>query len=319
MTMKILLGVDFSRDSKAAIRFLSTLRFPAKSELFFVHVIRAYHEFAMLHAHELEDGISVLQQKHYVRAQRHLTKLAEQFVDPALQVQTVVQEGNPGREILALLEQEQCHLAVLGTRGLSSIERFLLGSVSEWVLQEAPCSILVVRGSGRRGKRGWRVLVATDGSSEAQAALEMLNTLQFPPASEVFVFHVVEGTDYRVVQDDFRRLAVDASGQVDLADIMETIQMRKEVEGLALVKEAKKGLFNRHGKQGHISSGHAAEEILRAARRFRADLIVMGSRGLTGLKRQFLGSVSTRVARHAECSVLVVRRPKKDSKALNSD
>ena len=77
--------------------------------------------------------------------------------------------------------------------------------------------------------------------------------------------------------------------------------------GRALVKDAKKGLSNRHANAEHISTGYAAEEILKAARRFRANLIVLGSRGLTGIKRQFLGSVSARVARHAPCSVLVVR------------
>lgn len=56
-----------------------------------------------------------------------------------------------------------------------------------------------------------------------------------------------------------------------------------------------------------VASGSPAEEILRAAERQRADLVVMGSKGLTGLKRVLLGSVSRKVARHAPCSVLVVR------------
>lgn len=56
-----------------------------------------------------------------------------------------------------------------------------------------------------------------------------------------------------------------------------------------------------------FAQGFPAEEILRAAERHRADLIVMGSKGLTGLDRYLLGSVSRKVARHAPCSVLVVR------------
>jgi nucleotide-binding universal stress UspA family protein len=56
-----------------------------------------------------------------------------------------------------------------------------------------------------------------------------------------------------------------------------------------------------------FATGSPAEEILRAAERHRADLIVMGSKGLTGLDRYLLGSVSRKVARHAPCSVLVVR------------
>ena len=56
-----------------------------------------------------------------------------------------------------------------------------------------------------------------------------------------------------------------------------------------------------------LVEGHPAEEIIRAAARTHADLVILGSRGMTGLKGAFLGSVSRRVARHAPCSVLVVK------------
>jgi len=49
--------------------------------------------------------------------------------------------------------------------------------------------------------------------------------------------------------------------------------------------------------------------ILDAAREWRADLIVLGSRGEKGLRRFLLGSVAEFVARHAPCSVLIVRTP----------
>ncbi len=55
-----------------------------------------------------------------------------------------------------------------------------------------------------------------------------------------------------------------------------------------------------------LAEGHPAEEILKAAKRLRADLVVMGSRGLTGMEKILLGSVSAKVTRHAACSVLVV-------------
>jgi nucleotide-binding universal stress UspA family protein len=71
-------------------------------------------------------------------------------------------------------------------------------------------------------------------------------------------------------------------------------------------------LGNRFARQGpavdHVfAQGDPAEEILRAADPHRADLIAMGSKGLTGLERYLLGNVSRKVARHTSCSVLVVR------------
>jgi nucleotide-binding universal stress UspA family protein len=59
--------------------------------------------------------------------------------------------------------------------------------------------------------------------------------------------------------------------------------------------------------QAVFAEGLAAEEILRAARRARADLIVMGTHGRTGFSRFFMGSVAERVVRESPCAVLTVR------------
>jgi len=312
--MKVLLGVDFSRDSKTAIRFLSGIRFPANSELFLMHVNSGYESRQIEDSLEVGESLDILHKKVIDRSRRNLEKIRGKLVGSRLDVHTMIKEGNAGKEILSVLEQKHIGLAVLGTRGLSGIQRFLIGSVSEWILREAPCTVLVVRGSTHWVNRGIRVLVATDGSPEAQASLKFLNELRFPAESEIIVFHAVEGTDYRIVQDDFKNLNVDPLGHVDLAKVAVDIQTRKELAGRALVKEATRGLTNRHSNVDHISTGHAADEILKAAIRFKANLIVMGSRGLTGIKQKLLGSVSTRVAHHARCSVLVVRQPEKHRK-----
>ncbi|MBX9659461.1 MAG: universal stress protein [Nitrospiraceae bacterium] len=56
-----------------------------------------------------------------------------------------------------------------------------------------------------------------------------------------------------------------------------------------------------------LVEGHPAKESIRAATRTHASLVILGSRGMTGLKGAFLGSVSRRVARHVPCLVLVVK------------
>jgi nucleotide-binding universal stress UspA family protein len=60
-----------------------------------------------------------------------------------------------------------------------------------------------------------------------------------------------------------------------------------------------------------LVEGRPAEEIIRAAERTHADLVLLGSRGMTGLKGAFLGSVSGKVALLIPCSVLVVRRTRR--------
>ena len=57
----------------------------------------------------------------------------------------VVAEGRPAEAILAQIRERAIDLAVLGSRGRGSFKRLLLGSTSEQVLREAPCSVLIVR------------------------------------------------------------------------------------------------------------------------------------------------------------------------------
>lgn len=313
--MKILWSVDFSRDSKAALRFLSGIDFPKESEGLLLHVISKNEELKKMgHVSDFTTQLSQLQKNTIERVHRNLQKLAAQFLPSKLSHSILVREGNPGKEILAVLNKEQVDLAVVGTRGVSGIKRFLLGSVSDWVLQEAPCPVLVARGSGRRENRGIRIVLATDGSRDAEIAVEFLNQLSLPPNSEIVLFHVIEPIDYTVVQDDYRTLGLGPSGLQELQEWVKEVHGRREQGQASLLQKTRKSLTRRKGKVEHIAVGYAAEEIIKAAYRFRADLIVMGSRGLTGVKRTLLGSVSSRVARHAPCSVLVVRKTEKRRK-----
>ena len=307
--MKVLLGVDFSRDSKKAFRFLSEIQFSASSELFLFHVAGGQEVFSLSRA--MLGDLRKLRDKTLVRAKRNLEKIREKFLKSRLTTQVVVKEGNPGKEILSFFDKKGIDLAVLGTRGNSGLKRFLLGSVSEWILEEAPCSVLIVRGSAPRAYGGMRVLMATDGSADAQTALKFLNQLSFPSNSQIVLFHVVEPTDYTVAQDDYGLINLEPSRKADLVAASKNIRARLNHARLTLLKDAKKGLKHKHVKIEKIPTGFSAEEIIKAASRFRADLIVVGSRGLTGIRRTFLGSVSSKVARHAPCPVLVVRKSTK--------
>lgn len=310
--MKILWSVDFSRDSKAAIRFSSNIGFPKESEGLLLHVITMKEELKRLgRASDLTAQLNQLQRHTIERVHHNLQQLAERFLPSPPTYTVLVKEGNPGEEILSVLNKESVDLAVLGTRGLSGIKRFLLGSVSDWIVQEAPCPVLIVRGSGRIADRGMRIVMATDGSPEAGTAVEFLNQLAFPLHSKIVLFHVIEPTDYTVVHDDYKILGLEPSGLHELQEWSKSIQRRREQAQTSLLQQAKKNIIHRRVQIEKIAVGYAADEIIKAAYRFRADLIVMGSRGLTGVKRTLLGSVSNRVTRHAPCSVLVVRKSKK--------
>lgn len=317
--MKIVVGIDFSQDAKAAVRCVATLRFPAGSELYLVHVIRGIEEIqALVGAGDFERAIRTVRERLMERLRRRLSRIADACFRSDMTQHILLKEGNPREELLSVVEQEGADLVVCGSRGVTGLQRFLLGSVSERVLREAPCSVLIVRGQARRAKRtsseGLRILLATDGSPDAQEAVRFLSQLGFPPKSEVTLFHVMEPKDYTVVQDDYRTLSLDAAAGIDWKRVSEEIRQRVEAARVSLLTETQHRLHGGFVTIEKMSVGYAAEEILRAADRFRPDLIVMGSRGHTGLTRTLLGSVSDRVARHAPCSVLVVRKAVKIQK-----
>lgn len=98
---------------------------------------------------------------------------------------------------------------------------------------------------------------------------------------------------------EFARLAKDLWGDRGIA-------------GVRLLKDTRDALSSTTLKtQERMALGHEAKEILKAARQQKADLVLVGSKGLTGLRRFLMGSVAHTVSQHAPCSVLVVRSSKK--------
>ena len=150
-----------------------------------------------------------------------------------------------------------------------------------------------------------KVLVATDGSREAQLAAQTAADLSQKTNSELHVVHVFgiapvgppvypEATDLQSVEYE-----------------AETEQRQRISERRAReVLEAEVEKIRSAGgtvAQGHLIEGRLATEIVAFAEEIGGGLIVMGSRGLGGIRRALMGSVSDSVVRHAHCPVLVVR------------
>ena len=138
-----------------------------------------------------------------------------------------------------------------------------------------------------------RILVATDGSREAQLALTTAADLAKSTDSELHVLHVgelplvyhPERHAYRAEYEEHEREA-----QQILEDEVERI------DGAGAT-----------AAQAHLRMGRADEEIVELAQSIDAGLIVIGSRGQGRLRRALVGSVSESVVRHAHCPVTIVR------------
>jgi nucleotide-binding universal stress UspA family protein len=307
MMMNILLAIDRSRDAKAAAKFLQGLRLPPGSSVSIIHVAEvpkvppSFVSYAALSG----QALGAFRKEIMTKARRLVGDMADFLKGRAVRIKTMVRQGVPDVEIFDVIAQKKIDLVVLGTRGLSCVRRFILGSLSESTVTYADCSVLVVRNQRRRRHKGaareLRIVVAVDHSAEAMAALAFVTQLGFPEGTRVALVHVVEKPTQLVERflptgrPDLRRTAdriIDAHKHVG-EHLLEEARLRIAKAGLV--------------EETVLVEGHPAEELVRATENLHADLVIVGSRGFSGMKRILLGSVSRRVARHAPCSVLIVR------------
>ena len=203
--------------------------------------------------------------------------------------------GRPPETILLAANRRHVDLIAVGAQGHSDIQDFLLRSVSRRIVMYASCPVLVVK---RQVMALNRVVIGIDGSKEAEAAAEFLLRLSLPEDTHVTVASVMPPLPH---------------GQAPMAESSAARfqQIHREVE-----EEARRGVtqaiekLRGHGYEadGVVASGHPAHELLKLVESLEADLIVVGSRGLTGDTRYLMGSVSDAIALYAPCAVLVFRQ-----------
>jgi nucleotide-binding universal stress UspA family protein len=309
---KILLATDGSQEAELALKSATGLAKSTGSELHLVYVEAASSVFPTTDWESL-GGEELPTRLDEVAKEAARTKVEEQ----AQRVREADGEiagaharvGYPEAEIVDLAEELGVGLIVIGSRGLGSVRRALMGSVSLSVVHHAHCFVLVVRGSARREEARYapgRVLLAYDGSKEASDAARVASEISNATGSELHLLHVVRSEPYPPYFGyvSYEEAEVWEAWEANLERDEE--QARSFVEGQARTIE-------REGAEvdgAHLSFGRPDREIVKLAEELDAGLIVVGSRGRGGLKRALLGSVSDSVVRHAHCPVMVVRPEK---------
>jgi nucleotide-binding universal stress UspA family protein len=138
------------------------------------------------------------------------------------------------------------------------------------------------------------IVVGTDGSEAAQEAVRQATDLAGREGARLHL--VAAYPDPQVLRE---KITGGATTQpVDLRGV-----------AISVLKRAEHGVPKGVELETYAREGDPAEVIIQVANEQQADLIVVGSSGLTGIKRFLLGSVSSKVSHHAPCSVMIVRRP----------
>jgi nucleotide-binding universal stress UspA family protein len=222
---------------------------------------------------------------------------------PAWKVTAEASWGSPAKVILEKGEEWQPDLLVVGSHGRSPVGRLFMGSVSLELVHKAPCSVRVGRGRFLSGDSPLRLIVANDGSKEAEAAVLALTGRSWPEKTEVHIVSVVEP-----LVPSTELLAASTLGLDPAAGLVRDNDKREE-RRLREVADASADRVRRAGLIAVPASldGDPRHEILSEATRWNADAIFVGARGLGRLDRLLLGSVSSYVVGHAKCTVEVVR------------
>ncbi|MBX3334039.1 MAG: universal stress protein [Nitrospira sp.] len=285
--MKILATTDGSKYGRWAIEWLADMPFVVQPVVRVLHVVDVASVRAPFMVQPIMAGTERYVQSEVNRLEKAAKAAKEESIallaKLGLNGGVSVERGAVAGTIMKYADRGASLLSI-GSRGLDALDRFMLGSVSNHAIHHAPCSVLVVK---ERPRSVRRIVLAIDGSAASEKALKFLIRQMNPTP---------DGPDREPI----------------LVTLVHAMPYLKYPE----VKEAGKRLMQRYGEKlaqagfqikEALKLGKPADEILNAAKREKADLIVTGAKGLGAIGRVLLGSVSTRVVQHAHCGVLVVR------------
>ncbi|OQW32819.1 MAG: hypothetical protein A4E19_05540 [Nitrospira sp. SG-bin1] len=297
--MRIVCAIDGSEQSQWGIQALEALASREPEQVTLLHVIdkpalqaltgkNPVRERRVLAAMEKAGGMLL---RDAVRSARVV--LGQAATAPRTKIRTIVAHGSSAKTIAKEAARLKADLILMGSRGLSDIQGFLLGSISRQVASLASCSVWVVK---QPTHKLHHVALAVDDSAPSRAAARFLRSSILSESATVTILSAVQSP----VTDFAARYLSDAQ----LAELTQPVMER----ATTLVN----GLRNDFIKEGfsvvtQVEMGHVVETIVKHVEANRDELLVIGSRDLSKSERLYLGSVSESVLRHVPCSVLIVR------------
>ena len=315
--MKLLIAYDGSNCADAALDDLTHAGLPATGEAVVMSVAEIWlpppppSSYEIVEMAATAKGPLALERKYMAGskavkdADTLVAKAAERFQAnfPNWKVKHESIWGSPNWELFSKAESLKADLIVVGSHGRSAIGRFFLGSISQWLLNEARCSVRVARGKLDEPDFPVRLIVGLDGSKNAEAALKELAARNWPDKSEVRVVVVDQPLEPTVVGE----LIPVVRRSVKETNAEENIHSRRLADSAAKTLRAK-GLR----AEAFVAEGDPKQILVKMARDWRADCIFVGATGITNRVEKFLlGSVAGAVAARAHCSVEVVRKRKR--------
>lgn len=240
-------------------------------------------------------------------------------------LETILEFGDVTERILHHAVRQSADMISMGSRGHSELKGLLIGSVSNKVQHHAPCTTLVVHDPKDEGARALRtILVAVDGSPDANKALELASDIAAKAQARLVVAHaLLEDALPERVRALVDPAALSGQAREDLenganqAEALRYAALPVPQLPVEVLQEVGTAVLDRclilatsaglSDVETVLLDGDPAEGIVAEADKQQADLLVLGSRGLGALEALLLGSVSHKVSRLATCPSIVVR------------
>ena len=308
--LKIMLGIEFSDTSDAAIRWAGELRRIAPCDIVGVHVVWPPQE-----QHRLGIGGSMSLASLHPEVERVATRDLEAKIarlrsigEGIVRIRLGIGFGRTDFHLVQLAQEEQADLLVLGSHQRSGFGKVWNGSVAQGCLHHAPMSVALVPQAANIKPEAVpiskvnRVLVATDFSDVSNQAIPHAYSI-LQPGGTVFLIHVVNPFSIPNSVIEFMPQRSD-EGSEQKALYAKAVEERLR----SLIPED----FEKLGikSEVHLIEGlDAAQAICAAAKRLGAGMICIGSHGRSGIAKAILGSVAQSVICRSPIPVITVRSP----------
>src|ERR1043166_5027967 len=295
----ILVAIDFSPSSTAAIESALPLAKRFGADLHLVHVFEPDYPLASMMAMPL----IVPEPQVGKRVRRRLKDVAKKYSIELPRENIHVVKGRPFEEVCRLARDWSMDLIVTATRGNTGFKHLMLGSTAERIVRYSPWPVLVVRGADQERKAGRnlsrtlnfrRILVPVDFSDCSMVGLNYAKMLAKQFQAKIVLHHSL-ALQYFIASDEYARYDLplllqqtDRAAREQMRDLVE----KTDWEGIPV--------------ESSVEMGHPGQHICARTETNGADLVVISTHGRTGLTHVLVGSVAEYVVRHAARPVLVV-------------
>ena len=305
--MKIIIGYDGSECADAAIDDLRRAGLPEKAEAQVLTVAEVWLPPPDPSETKSDAAVDAIVGPMHAKARRAVDEAQNvanrgrarvSTLFPSWNVSGTGTYGSPAWELVFAADRWQPDLVVVGSHGHSALGRFVLGSVSQVVLNEAQCSVRVARGRVEEPDAPVRIIVGLDGSAESKNVMEVIAARSWPTNSELKLVVVDDPVTVNFVGDDF-------------PPITDNEEEADHTWAEKILRDNAAMLSNRPGIEvtTELIEGNPKAKLVAAAEEWGADCIFVGSSGSSNTTSRFiLGSVSAAVSSRAHCSVEVVRK-----------